>query len=203
MNFVTLFLFLLLVLRLGTSDENAGTQKKKLKKKSTDWSKIDLNDLEKTWEQGDEAIELEHEYEVNKRIAEKRNRGSPGGGKGFDINDPESIKKYMKANKGVSSPQDGGPAMVFIELHAVQPSGDVWTKDARGYLASKWTTLMKTGAVDAEIFDIGDTSLLLNIKKGWMTMDAIKFCLQQPETLKATKDSKDIFAKDVLDEDDL
>jgi hypothetical protein len=39
--------------------------------------------------------------------------------------------------------------------------------------------MLKSGSVDAELYDIGDTSLLINVKKGWMVAEAVKFILKQ------------------------
>ena len=173
---------------------------KKLKKKSKDWSKVDMKSLEKSWEGGDDEEELELEYERNRKIASKR-KTSPG--QEFDPNNPESVKKYLKNNKAGFSSGDGGPTMIFVELVDKQPeTGEDWTKEKRSYISGKWSTLLKSGSLDAEIFDIGDTSLLLNIKKGWMALDAVKFVLKQPETLKVTKDSRDYFLKDLVDDEE-
>lgn len=72
------------------------------------------------------SLELEHEYERNKKIAAKKAKSGPA----FNPNDPESMKRYMKQNKasiGMNS-NDGGPSMVFVELTPKLPSGEKWTK---------------------------------------------------------------------------
>lgn len=48
---------------------------KKKKKKGTEfWSKLREADLEKEWEKGDAAEELEHEYDHSQKVAEKKQR---------------------------------------------------------------------------------------------------------------------------------
>lgn len=172
--------------------------KKKTKKKSKDWGKINYNELEKGWEDGDEAEELEIEYERNKKIAERKMKESE-----FELNpdDPKSIQKIVEAQrKGAST--NGNPVMMFITLPDMY-EGQKWTADSRKFLCQKWSTLLRAGSLDAELYDIGETSLLINIKKGWMSQDAMKFILQQPEVVKVTKDSKDFYLKDVMDDDEL
>ena len=102
--------------------------------------------------------------------------------------------------KGAST--NGNPVMMFITLPDMY-EGQKWTADSRKFLCQKWSTLLRAGSLDAELYDIGETSLLINIKKGWMSQDAMKFILQQPEVVKVTKDSKDFYLKDVMDDDEL
>lgn len=173
--------------------------KKKTIKKSKEWDKINYNELEKVWEDGDEEEELEMEYDRNRRIGEKKMK--QGGMPALNPDDPESIKKFVKEQeKGGST--NGNPAMMFITLPD-EFEGKKWTPDSRKSLCQKWSTLLKSGAVDADLYDIGETSLLINVKKGWLVRDALKFILQQPEAVKVTKDSRDFYAKDVLDDDEL
>jgi len=192
------FKFAIIILLLFLSSHTvAENSKKKNKKKSTDWDKLDIDKLEKNWESGDEAEELEMQFEHDRKISEKKSQQS---GVKFDPNDPASVKNYMKEKKNGIASEGGGPTMMFIELTPKQLDGAPWTPTSRTYLSGKWSTLLKTGSVDAELYDIGDTSLLINVKKGWMVQDALKYILKQPETIKVTKDSRDIFLKDIVDE---
>lgn len=173
-------------------------KKKTKKKKSKDWGKINFNELEKVWEDGDEEEELEMEYERNKKIAERKMKERE---MEFNPNDPESIQKFVDAQqKGVST--NANPVMMFITLPDMY-EGKKWTAESRKFLCQKWSTLLRAGSLDAELYDIGETSLLINIKKGWLVQDALKFILQQPEAVKVTKDNKDFYLKDVIDDDEL
>lgn len=177
--------------------KEAQSNQKRSIKKSKDWNKINFNELEKGWEDGDEEDELELEFDRNRKIAAKKMQDN---GLNFNPDDPESVKKFVKAQKqGVST--DGNPVMMFITLPD-EFEGKKWTPDSRKSLCQKWATLLRAGAVDAELYDIGDASLLINVKKGWLARDALKFLLQQPEAVKVTKDSKDFYLKDVMDEED-
>jgi len=53
---------------------NAERLKKKGKKSNKDWAKVKENDLEKDWEKGDSAIELEHEYDHSQKVIDKKQK---------------------------------------------------------------------------------------------------------------------------------
>jgi len=53
---------------------NAERLKKKGKKSNKDWAKLKENDLEKDWEKGDSAIELEHEYDHSQKVIDKKQK---------------------------------------------------------------------------------------------------------------------------------
>ena len=44
--------------------------------------------------------------------------------------------------------------------------------------------------------------MLLNIEKGWLIADIVRFVLKQPEVVKVVKDNKDYFPGDVPDDND-
>ena len=46
-------------------------------KKKTKWNEIDVNKLEKEWQQGDAEEELENEFEYQRKIGEKRKKSLP------------------------------------------------------------------------------------------------------------------------------
>ena len=132
-------LCLLLLAQVGvasaTSDstDNDGDKESKAKnsvkrkKKSKDWNKVDMQKLEKHWEDGDDEEELEHEYERDKKIAAKKAKDK---GSAFNPNDPESVQRFLKQNKKGANlaSADSGPTMIFIELKPTQSSGEAWTK---------------------------------------------------------------------------
>jgi hypothetical protein len=76
-------------------------------------------------------LELEREYERNKKIAAKKAKSGPA----FNPNDPDSVKRFMKQNKagmGSLNSNDGGPSMIFVELTPKLPTGEEWTKVSIG-----------------------------------------------------------------------
>ena len=59
----------------GTAAEEAEkAAAKKNVKSSKDWKKIDFNDLEKQWEKGDAAEEMEYEYQHSEKIMKRKTR---------------------------------------------------------------------------------------------------------------------------------
>ena len=114
--------------------------------------KVDYNDVEKNWQQGDEKEELEHEFESIKRIEEKKKKEGPK----LNINDPESIAKFVKKNPGAVG-GGGGASMMFVELKATQSNGDKWNKRSMDNLASKWSAV----SFDKLRFEIIDFVILL------------------------------------------
>ena len=178
----------------SVSSASASTSAAAKKKRTTkDWSKVNVDDIAKDWEQGDDQKELEHEYDVSKRIQERK--GKKSSMPAFDPSDPKSIAKAMKKNplafSGGSS--GAGPSMVFVELQPKQKDGKEWTKEATDILASKWSALLKTAHLQANTYNLGDGKLIVSIDKGWQSNEILKFGLKQWETVKITKDSKDIF----------
>ena len=121
---------------------------------------------------------------------------------GFDPDDPESVKRWVKKNAGGAT-LGAQAAMVFVELTELDPkTGEKWDKEGAEKLSAKWTTLLRSGSTEAEVYHIGDNRLLINIKKGWMSRDIFKFVLSQNEAVKITKDNKDITKQDIIDDED-
>ena len=101
--------------------------------------KVDYNDVEKNWQQGDEK-------------EEKKKKEGPK----LNINDPESIAKFVKKNPGAVG-GGGGASMMFVELKATQSNGDKWNKRSMDNLASKWSAV----SFDKLRFEIIDFVILL------------------------------------------
>ena len=211
-----LVVFTAVVFAQGQSEEEPEKPKvsARPKKRTTkDWSKVKFDDLEKEWQKGDSKVELEHEYENSQRIAEKKKKG----GGGIDFNNPESVKKAMKndplAFSGLG--QGGsGASMVFVELQSTQQDGKAWDKESVDKLCARWSALLKTAHLHANTFNLGDVEkkdskrqVLVSIDKGWQATEIFKFIMQQWETVKITKDSKDYMAdeyrKKLEDDDEL
>jgi hypothetical protein len=193
---INLLIILLLAVSLCKSEDSEEKVSQKLKKKKStkDWNRLDPENLEKEWRNGDATTELENEYEYNEKVQQKMAKKIPG----VNPEDPESVKKYIDAmkNGGVETK----PAMIFVELTATN-HGVEWTKKDADILAGKWQALMRTGSTDAELYVIENNQMLLNVRKTWMIKAAMKFILLQPEVTKITRDHKDFYKKDFFDED--
>jgi hypothetical protein len=170
---------------------------------------IKVESIDKAWEEGDSSDELENEYEIQRKVAAKVQKN-----KGFNMERPQDIAKMMKKDPLAfsASSSGGGATMYFVELKDANQGGKKWTKKMVDDVATRWGGLMKSGNLPATVFNIGDSKnedkgegrLLVNVEKGWLSVDSMKFILSQPETAKLTKDNKDYTAKDlgISDDDD-
>lgn len=184
------------------------------KKRTTkDWSKVKFDNLEKDWEKGDSQEEIEHEYDNSQRILQKKKQEGDAG-MSFDPNDPASIQRMIKKNKGgfsaLNQPTEGA-AMVFVELQDKQQDGSEWNKESVDRLCSRWSAMLKTAHLHANTYNLGDVEkkdskrqVLVSVDKGWQAPEIFKFVLNQWETYKLTKDSKDYLAEEYrkLNDDD-
>jgi hypothetical protein len=168
--------------------------------------KIDVSGIEKSWESGDDEDELENEYEIRRKVAQKVQKRKNG----INLDRPEDIANLVKKDPlslaGLNSNGASG-LMYFVDLKPKQSNGKVWTKKLLDDLAAKWSGMMKSGSLPANVFNIGEQEkearFLVNCDKGWMVTDSMKFVMQQPETVKISKDNKDYYPKDYgINQDD-
>jgi hypothetical protein len=174
------------------------------KKRSTkEWSKTNFDAVEKTWEEGDDPELLEHEFEITRRIAEKKRAET---GQGISLNpikdpvtgeerlDPEQMQKLMSMTKndpmGLGMGGTGG-VMVFVELHPERSKGTGWTKREVDKLSGRWVGLLRSASLDGKVYNTQQDdpnpkkpTLLISVDKQWMAQDVMKFVLQQRETAK-------------------
>lgn len=179
-------------------DPTLGDQPPKKEKKRTpnqpkNWNKIDLNEIEKEWEEGDDKTLLEHEFEVNRRILAKKQPK-------FDMNDGASIQKAYKSDPFAFS--SGGGMMVFVDLKGKQPNGKDWTSADVDTLAKKYASLLRTGSLPTTIYNIGDNRLLVNTEKTWQTKEILLFIARQEEVAQFTANSKTYKTREYLKEFD-
>lgn len=167
---------------------------------------LDVSGIEKAWESGDDEDELENEYDIRRKVAQKVQQRKTG----FNAEKPEDIAKLVKkdplAFAGLNSNGASG-LMYFVDLKPKQSNGKDWTKQLLDSLASKWSGMMKSGSLPANVYNIGEQEkeprFLVNCDKGWMVTDSMKFVMQQFETVKISKDNKDYFPSDYgINQDD-
>eukprot|EP01033_Poteriospumella_lacustris_P000395 gene395-254_t len=150
-------------------------------KKTKDWNKININDLDKEWESGDESVELEDEFEKNRKIqAAKQPK--------VDINDGAAIQRAYKADPFAFS--GGGGQMVFVDLVGKQPNGKAWTKNDVDQLAKRFASMLKSGSIPANVYNIDTDRILVHIDKPWQVKDMLTFLAQQREVKQFTANSK-------------
>lgn len=190
MHLNIVFLLLVFLLTISFSNCENGNSKSKTKKKN--WEKI-IDTVDKEWEQGDESVELMHDFEINKKISERKS-------KKVNFDNPQEVKKMVDdplafAGSGAAN------KMAFIDLKDKKSDGNSWSKKDVDDLSSRWLALMRTGSLTAGLFNIGDEGssnsyeprLLVSMDKTWLLQDILKFVLSQPETKKITLDNKDYF----------
>lgn len=198
------------------------------KRNTKAWNKVDFNAVEKDWENGDDAELLEHEFEITRKIAEKKRQELSAQGIGFSLNpikdpetgeerlDPEQMQRLMGMAKndpmGLSMGGTSG-VMVFVELNKERKKGEGWTKREVDKLAGRWVGLLRSASLDGKVYNTQQDdpnpkvpTLLISVDKAWMAQDVMKFIVQQKETAKVTYNSKEYtkadFPKDYFPEDD-
>jgi hypothetical protein len=152
------------------------------KKIGRDWNKIDMNAVDKAWENGDDASILENEIDVNRRVlARKQPR--------FNPDDGASIRNAYDSDPFLFS--GGGGMMIFVDLKATQSNGKPWTGADIDLLCKTYSSLMRSGSVVTTVFNIGDNRLLINSDKTWQTRDILLFLARQKDVRQFTANSKD------------
>mmetsp|Transcript_16296 Transcript_16296/g.46184 ORF Transcript_16296/g.46184 Transcript_16296/m.46184 type:complete len:237 (-) Transcript_16296:3-713(-) len=186
--------FVLCALLVGCARSDDATTKKKKKRASKDWSKVDLDAVGREWESGDEADELKTESQVYEEMIERRRAASEDGG----WMDPAQITKLdpKKLTEQMAHQQsDTGAAMLFVTLTDKQMTGankgDAWSEKAEQQFAGILTALLKTGGLNVQAYRIGERKLLLSTMTGWYGRDVVEFLTEQPSVMKVTWDSVD------------
>eukprot|EP00596_Hydrurales_sp_CCMP1899_P009565 CAMPEP_0119052194 /NCGR_PEP_ID=MMETSP1177-20130426/73578_1 /TAXON_ID=2985 /ORGANISM="Ochromonas sp, Strain CCMP1899" /LENGTH=166 /DNA_ID=CAMNT_0007031685 /DNA_START=18 /DNA_END=518 /DNA_ORIENTATION=- len=163
-----------------------------------DWSKVDYNAMDKSWEGGDDERELDHDFEISRKEMDKR-------AKKAKPQTDDDIRKMMKndplgVNKGM------GGSMMFCQLKPFEKKDVRWTKKTTDKLAGKWTSLLRSASYNVKVVDVGhddqENTLLLSVDQGSLTYEVIKFALRQKETLKLTLNNRDYTKKDLPADDD-
>lgn len=212
---VLLFTTVLFATHILPANANDEDDKDKPKKFQSKFSKtIDINKIEKAWQSGDEAEELEQEFEATQKVSEKRNKKKNKKSSGMNDQgfDPKLLAEQYRNDPFAFMGGGGGTAMLFVELKQVLTDGSPWKKKDVDNLAMKWTSLMKSGSLPGTVYNVGDQKassdvdkepkVLVTLDKNWMTKELMKFLLTQPETVKVSKDSRDFTKADLKDDDD-
>jgi hypothetical protein len=191
------------------SDSDSKSKKAPQKKTQGRWNSVNFDAIEKDWEKGDDPELLEHEFEITRRINEKkrmeRMKDAPQfvspklSSNGEEKLDPEEVQQLLNMAKadplGLNMGSNG--VMMFVELKE-KKEGKTWSKKEVDKLASKWVQLLRTASLDGKIFNTQQDNpnpqkptLLISVDKTWMVTDILKFILGQKETLKITHQNKD------------
>ena len=182
--------FVLCALLVGCARSDDATTKKKKKRASKDWSKVDLDAVGREWESGDEADELKTESQVYEEMIERRRAASEDGG----WMDPAQITKLdpKKITEQMAHQQsDTGAAMLFVTLTDKQMTGankgDAWSEKAEQQFAGILTALLKTGGLNVQAYRIGERKLLLSTMTGWYGRDVVEFLTEQASVMNCVE----------------
>jgi len=161
-------------------------EKKKLKsnkkKSAKDWNSLNVEEMSTEWEDGDEDAELEHEFERIQRIAAEKSKKAS---KVLQSGRQKDIQKVVE-----SGAMDTKSSMTFVTLTELQPDGTPWNSPVQDVLCGRWSALLRTASLQANLYNMEPGQVLLQVDKGWMFKDVMKFIMQQPEVAKAYKDGK-------------
>lgn len=164
------------------------------KRSAKDWSKLDLEKIDKEWADGDEAEELTTERDEYERMLERRKQEA--GNVNLDM--LQSMTPEQMKSKFAHQQSSTGMAMIFITLSLLNPeTGDEWTKDAEEQLATKFTSLLHSGGLKVSVYRIDPRRLLVTMQTGWYGEEVKDFMITQPAVMKVTWDSVDYVNPDV------
>ena len=159
-----------------------------------DWGKVDMNDIEKEWEDGDDPEELEHEFErIQKIHASKAPK--------VDMNDGKAITDAYKKDPFMFS-GGGGGHMIFVDLHPKQANGKKWKEKDLKNRCTVWSGLIRSAGQMATCYNIGEASIMFQVERAWMTQDIMRFIASQSEVNTFNTNSKTYSKKDFPDLDD-
>ncbi len=96
------------------SPTTESAQKKKKKMSTKDWNKIDFNDLEKQWEEGDEDAEREMEFEHSEKIMKRKQKEARN----------RRLKEEKAAKKKAAGKKKETPAPKSKATKAKKPTGE-------------------------------------------------------------------------------
>lgn len=145
---------------------------------SKKWNSMNFNDLDKQWEDGDDQAELEMEFERIRQIqASKQPK--------LDMNDGAAIRKAVETDPFAFG-GGGGSMMIFVDLVKTKK----WTKNEIDDLCKRYASLLRSGSVVAQTYNIGDDRLMVHIDKVWYTKETLKFLARQPDVESFTANSK-------------
>ncbi|CAM9886649.1 unnamed protein product [Scytosiphon promiscuus] len=179
------------------------------KRAAKDWSKMNLEDLEKQWEGGDDDEELRTEQQIKFEKLERRRKEAQANAGKFDPRsfasmDATEIGAFAAGQKDVA-----GPIMLFAqvgsgesrEMKDVGSRDESVSKEETENIGSRFQQLAQLGSLDVSVYTIDSGSLLVSSQRGWEGKEILDFLLSRPEVSKVTWNSQDFFPpKDGVEE---
>ncbi|CAM9541601.1 unnamed protein product [Hapterophycus canaliculatus] len=172
------------------------------KRSAKDWSKMNLEDLEKQWEGGDDEEELKTEEQTKFEKLERRRKEAQITAGKFD---PRSFASMNAAEIGaISAGQKdaAGPTMLFAQVVSGrfgEPDGgggggdESVSKEDTEKIGSRLQQLAQLGSLDVSVYTLDSGSILVSSQRGWEGKEILDFLLSRPEVSKVTWNSQDFF----------
>ncbi|CBN77894.1 hypothetical protein Esi_0077_0066 [Ectocarpus siliculosus] len=189
------------LLSLGTMLLFSGLPACMGKRSAKDWSKMDLNELEKQWEDGDEDEELKTEEQAKFENLERRRKQAQANAGKFD---PSSLGSMTAAQVGAmaAGQKDAtGPTMLFAQVRSgglgeTGGSGDNGgsiSKEETEKVGGRLQQLAQLGSLEVSVYALDAGSVLVSSQRGWEGQQILDFLLSRPEVSKVTWNSRDFY----------
>ncbi|KAJ1405083.1 hypothetical protein B484DRAFT_404553 [Ochromonadaceae sp. CCMP2298] len=148
------------------------------------WKSMQMEELEKKYESGDERDELESEEDRMQSVVRK---------KGAEYLDPTKATKAHPEMFGGGV----GASMIFVSLNKEnEATGKLRTSTDFAAIAGKFDQLMKTGGLVVDVRNTDINMVMFNLQRGWLTQEVERFLSMQKEVLHWTNDGNKFTPKE-------
>eukprot|EP00752_Nemacystus_decipiens_P006704 g6027.t1 len=153
------------------------------KRAAKDWSKMDLDDLEKQWEEGDDEEELKTEEQTKFEKLERRRKEAQAKAGSFDPSKIGSMSSAQIAAMAAGQKDIAGPTMLFAQVGS-GGSGETGDKDEplskqeTEDLGGRLQQMAQLGSLEVSVYALDAGSILVSTQKGWEGQEVLDFLLQ-------------------------
>eukprot|EP00940_MAST-03C_sp_MAST-3C-sp2_P000532 g532.t1 len=151
------------------------------RRSARDWSSVNFDEVESAWEEGDDAIELktEDQMEYERLMRRKADVGAP---------DPQSPETARHHNA------QAGPTMMFAKVD-VSSDPKLSRSDLEAQ-ARTWSDQLFLGGLRVTTYVIEDDTVLVTQQHGWEGSETRDFLLEQERVKYVEWDSKKYYRAD-------
>jgi hypothetical protein len=148
------------------------------------WKSMQMDELEKKYESGNDRDELESEDDRMQSVVRK---------KGAEYSDPSKATKAHPEMFGGGV----GAAMIFVSLNKEnETTGKLRTSSDFAAIAYKYNQLMKTGGLVVDVRNTDINVVMFNLQRGWLAQEVERFLSMQKEVLHWTNDGNKFTPKE-------
>ncbi|CAM9920441.1 unnamed protein product [Pylaiella littoralis] len=172
------------------------------KRATKDWSKMDLDDLAKQWEDGDDEEELKTEEQAKfEKLERRRKKAKASTGK----LDPSTFGSMNAAQIGAMAAgqrDTAGPTMLFVQIESAglgEADGgggggdEPISKEQTEAVSERFVHMAQIGSLDVDVYTLEAGSILVSSQRGWEGKEILNFLLSRPEVSKVTWNSQEFF----------